>query len=95
MSALYDRHQARVYGAALAVCDGEACAAEASVRTFLWVQVQAARLSRCPQSVIEQAIELQAVAFGRQRARGRLRSGFTGDPSETRHSEEGLPPPSP
>lgn len=67
LSALYDRYQARVFGAALAICRDEAVAAEASLRTFMWVHGQAARLSRCRPEVIGQVIELQAVAFVRQR----------------------------
>ncbi len=68
MSALYDRYQARVYGAALAVCSDEDRAAEACLQTFLWMQGQAARLSRCSPAMIGQAIELQAVALCRRRA---------------------------
>lgn len=66
LSAFYDRYQARVYGAALAICRDEAVAAEASLQTFIWVHAQAARLSRCRPEVIGQAIELQAVTFGRR-----------------------------
>lgn len=68
ISLLYDRYQARVYGAALAVCKDEESAAEASLETFLWMRHHAVRLSRCPPVVIERAIELQALSYGRRRA---------------------------
>lgn len=68
MSVFYDRYQARVYGAAMSVGRDEAGAAETCLQTFLWVRHHAVQLSRCPPEVIEQAIELQALSFGRRRA---------------------------
>lgn len=101
ISVLYDRYQALVYGAALATCGDETSAAETCLRTFLWLRHQATRLSGCPPGVIKQAIELQAVAIGRQRVADGRRSASQRSPTMEgsvpvrSHGEEGkrLPPP--